>query len=289
MAKKRNSDRKWEEKLSGYDDEMKAAILSQLKKRERIRKWTSFFCIVLAVGCLGYFGMYYYFNERTIDDTSQLASLKISHGNAQTALTYTLSGDRDVPVLEEYSNLLTKNRNLIGWIKIDDTNIDYPVMQNSDREYYLTHNFDQQNDKNGCIFMDPDCDVLAPSMNLIVYGHHMSSGKMFGKLDLYKDREFLKKHDTISFDTIYEKGVYKVAYVFMDQIHQGNEITFKYYQFIDANSEEEFNSNIAAIEEMALFPANVPVSYGDRLLTLSTCDKTETKDGRFVVLAKKIG
>ncbi len=289
LAKKNKRDREWEEKLSGYDDEMKEAILAQLKKRERIRKLTSFLCIVLAVGCLGYFGAYYYFHERTSADTEALASMKIASGNVQTSLAYTLAADREAPVLDEYVNLLAKNKNLIGWLKIDDTNIDYPVMQNGDREYYLTHNFNQESDKNGCIFMDPDCDVLQPSTNLIVYGHHMSSGKMFGKLDLYKDREYMKAHDTIQFDTIYEKGIYKVAYVFMDEVHADNEVTFKYYQFIDANSEEEFNSNISAIEKMALFGANVSVSYGDRLLTLSTCDKTETKDGRFVILAKKIG
>ncbi len=289
LARKKKRDQQWEEKLAGYDDEMKEAILAQLKKRERIRKLTAFALFLVAVACLGYITFYSYDYERTSADTEEIASLRYSGGKVSTTLAYTLAADRDAPVLDEFVDLLAKNRNLIGWLKIADTNIDYPVMQNGDREYYLTHNFNQESDKNGCIFMDPDCDVLKPSTNLIVYGHHMSSGKMFGKLDLYKDPEYLKSHDTIQFDTIYEKGTYRIAYVFMDEVHADNEITFKYYQFIDANSEEEFNSNISAIEKMALFDANIKVSYGDRLLTLSTCDKTETKDGRFVVLAKKIG
>ncbi len=289
LARKKKRDREWEEKLAGYDDDMKEAILAQLKKRERIRKLTACALFLVAVACLGYITFYSYDYGRTNADNESLAAMKHAGGNVQLSLAYTLAADRDAPVLDEFVNLLAKNKNLIGWIKIDDTNIDYPVMQNGDREYYLTHNFNQESDKNGCIFMDPDCDVLKPSTNLIVYGHHMSSGKMFGKLDLYKDQAYLRAHDTIQFDTIYEKGTYKIAYVFMDEVHPDNEITFKYYQFIDANSEEEFNSNISAIEKMALFDANINVTYGDRLLTLSTCDKTETKDGRFVVIAKKVG
>ena len=80
-------------------------------------------------------------------------------------------------VLDEYKTLYEKNKKLIGWLKIDDTNIDYPVMQTSNNEYYLDHNFNQEYDKNGSLFLDKDCDIVHRNTNLIIYGHHMKSGK----------------------------------------------------------------------------------------------------------------
>ena len=190
-------------------------------------------------------------------------------------------------VLEEYKNLLNKNKKLIGWIKIDDTNIDYPVMQTSDNEYYLDHNLNQEYDKNGSIFMDKDCDVLKPSTNFIIYGHNMKSGKMFGSLDKYADQSFYEKHKEIRFDTLYEEGTYEVMYVFRSRVYQQDEIVFKYYQFYDANSEEEFQSYMKEMEALSLYDTGVKAEYGDHLLTLSTCDYEE-KDGRFVVVAKRV-
>ena len=190
-------------------------------------------------------------------------------------------------MLDEYKKLLNQYKNLIGWVKIDDTNIDYPVMQTSDNEYYLKRDLDGNNDKNGCIFMDKDCDVLKPSTNFIIYGHHMKSGNMFGKLDKYEDVSYYEKHPYIQFDTIYEKGIYQVMYVFRSRVYREDEIVFKYYQFIDANGEQEFNSYMKEMAAMSFYDTGVTAEYGDQLLTLSTCDYQET-NGRFVVVAKKI-
>ena len=135
--------------------------------------------------------------------------------------------------------------------------------------------------------MDKDCDVLKPSTNLILYGHHMKSGQMFGGLSLYSDQSYYEKHPCIQFDTIYEKGLYEIMYVFRSRVYSEDEIVFKYYQFIDAQSEQEFDSYMNDMEEMSLYDTGVTAQYGDRLLTLSTCDYQE-KNGRFVVVAKKV-
>ena len=110
---------------------------------------------------------------------------------------------------------------------------------------------------------------------------------MFGDLNKYSNEDYAKQHKLIQFDTIYEKGTYQVMYVFRSKIFYEDEITFKYYQFIDAGSEAEFNSAMDAMADMALFDTGVRASYGDCLLTLSTCDNSE-EDGRFVVVAKRI-
>ena len=270
------------------------AVQLALKKQELRRRWTVLVCMAVAVVCLGYFGAYVYFGQRTDSSYASLAALKdkpvLARESAgeEVVIHYVNEEKREIPeVLDEYKNLLNKNKKLIGWVKIDDTDIDYPVMQTSDNEYYLDHNLNQEYDKNGSIFMDKDCDAIEPSTNLILYGHHMKSGKMFGGLDKYQNEEYYKKHRYIDFDTIYEKGVYEVMYVFRSRVYSEEEVVFKYYRFIDAVSEIEFNSNMNEMAAIALYDTGVTAEYGDRLLTLSTCDYQE-QNGRFVVVAKKV-
>lgn len=288
MAKKSLKKQIAQYHLEEYDEKMQKAILAQLKKRQQRRRFITAVCAVLAVCSLGYFAGYYYLADRSGSQFEELAELK-KKAPVSAHIKVNKTGEQELPeILDEYKNLYNKNKSIIGWLKIDDTIIDYPVMQSPDYEYYLDHNFNQEYDKNGSIFMDPACDVLKPSTNLILYGHHMKSGKMFGELDRYQREGYMKEHSRIQFDTIYEKAEYQVMYVFRDSLKQDSEITFKYYQFIDANSPEEFTSNMLAMEEMSLYDTGVTASYGDQLLTLSTCDSSE-EDGRFVVVAKRVG
>lgn len=265
-----------------------------LKRRERTRRLFIAACGVVAVACVGYFGFYQFMAYRTQSAYDTLSELREREPNTGTQSETKVTvrdeaGEEEIvlTVLDEYSTLYNKNRSLIGWLKIDDTNIDYPVMQSPDADYYLTHNFNQEYDKNGSIFLDPACDIVHRNTNLIIYGHHMRSGKMFGSLDSYSSEKFYEEHKYITFDTIYEKGTYEVMYVFRSRIYNEDEIVFKYYQFIDVDSEQEFYSNMNEMAEMSLYDTGVTAVYGDKLLTLSTCDYRE-ENGRFVVVAKRI-
>ena len=277
--------------LDSYDEKMQQEILLEFKKRERRRRLTVVLCSVVALACFGYFGVYYYFADRTQADFENLASLKgnttLAAGPPTVTIHRTEGEEIELEVLEEYQTLYNKNKSLIGWLKIDDTNIDYPVMQTANNEYYLDHNYSQEYDKNGSLFLDKDCDIVHRNTNLIIYGHHMKSGKMFGNLNKYSSEEYAKQHATIQFDTIYEKGTYEVMYVFRSRIYNEEEIVFKYYQFFDAASEKEFNSQMQEMAALSLYDTGVTASYGDELLTLSTCDNSE-QDGRFVVVAKRV-
>lgn len=274
-----------------YDEEMQKQILHELHKREVRRKLIIGLSSLVAVFCFGYFGIYYYFNARTSMDYETLASLKGSDvlANAPKANEISLhkTGFQLPDVLDEYKTLYEKNKKLIGWLEIDDTIIDYPVMQTGDNEYYLDHNFNQEYDKNGSLFLDYNCNVYPRSTNMIIYGHHMKSGQMFGQLQKYAKESYGEKHSIIRFDSIYEEAEYQVMYVFRSQVYNEDEFVFKYYQFIDANSEEEFNSYMEEMAGLSLYDTGVTASYGDSLLTLSTCDNSQT-DGRFVVVAKRI-
>ena len=275
--------------LEDYDENMQKEIIAVLKKKERNRKLLIALCSVIAIGCFGYFGVYYYFAQKNQSEYNDLANLKGNRSLSGQGITihYTKDEDIELTVLKEYETLYSKNKKLIGWLKIDDTNIDYPVMQTSNNEYYLDHNYNQEYDKNGSIFLDADCDVVHRNTNLIIYGHHMKSGKRFGNLNKYSSESYYKDHSKIQFDTIYEKGTYEVMYVFRSRIYNEDEIVFKYYQFLDAASEAEFNSNMQEMAALSLYDTGVSAVYGDELLTLSTCDNSET-DGRFVVVAKRI-
>lgn len=277
--------------IDDFDEQMQKEVRAVLKRNELKRRLIVGICTVVALGCFGYFGVYYYFADRTQADYEKLSDLKgsraLSSAVPSVMIHYTEDEEIELTVLEEYETLYSKNRSLIGWLKIDDTNIDYPVMQTTNNEYYLDHNYEQEYDRNGSLFLDAACDVVRRNTNLIIYGHHMKSGKMFGNLNKYSSESYCKKHSTIQFDTIYEKGTYEVMYVFRSRIYNEDEIVFKYYQFLDAASEKEFNSNMLEMAALSLYDTGVTASYGDELLTLSTCDNSE-EEGRFVVVAKRV-
>ncbi len=287
--------------LNDYNPEMQQAILKEIKKRERIRRIILCVSIFILIGCSGYVIVYQYMTIRTQRDVEKLAALredmqdnvilKQNQSNDESPMYHANITEQDnLPspeILPLYEDLYNQNKSLIGWIKIADTIIDYPVMQTVNNEYYLDHNFHQQYDKNGSIFMDAQCSVYPRSDNLILYGHHMKSGKMFGYLWKYESQDYYKKHPHIEFDTIYETGIYEVMFVFRDKVYSKEDVNFKYYEFINAFSEQEFNSYMAEMAAMSYYDTGVVAKYGDRLLTLSTCDY-EQSNGRFVVVARKI-
>ena len=284
-------------KKKSFDEvQMEKYVKQELIKQEKRRKWMLALCGAVGTFCLAYFGFYAYEGYRTEQNFAQMSEIKeqtekdIALGvyeEEPVQITYTQ--EKDAPeVLDEYKKIFNMNKKLIGWLKIDDTNIDYPVVQTSDNVYYLTHNINQEEDRNGTLFLDASCDVINGSTNYIVYGHDMRSGNMFGKLDKYKKESYYEEHKYITFDTIYEKATYEVMYAFESKVYKQEDVDFKYYQFIDAYSEVEFNSYMKEMASWSLYDTGVTAQYGDQLLTLSTCDKSVTANGRFVVVAKRI-
>ena len=281
-------------RLEDFDRDMQEQIIAVLRKKEKKRRVLIAACMFLCIVSFGYLGAYYQVSAKSAREFEELAALK--EAGLQSALSgekkvkiHLTEEDTTVPdILPEYEKVHQKNQKLIGWVKIDDTIIDYPVMQTINNEYYLDHNFNQEEDRNGCIFMDYQCDVIKGCDNIILYGHHMKSGKMFGTLNKYSSESYFEEHPVIQFDTIYEKGKYQVMYVFRSKVYSEEDVTFKYYQFINAASEMEFNSYLNEMAALSLYDTGVTAAYGDKLLTLSTCDYQEKK-GRFVVVAKKIG
>ena len=188
-------------------------------------------------------------------------------------------------MLAKYASLYAQNHDLFGWLRIDGTAIDYPVMHTpSDPERYLHTNFAREYSYGGVPFIDAACS--ADSDNLLIYGHNMLDGSMFRSLMKYQEKTYWQAHPTISFDTLYEQGEYEVLAAFYDRVYYRYEDCFKFYQFIDAEDEADFDDAISNFRAKALYDTGVTTAYGDKLITLVTC-AYQVEDGRFVVVARK--
>lgn len=186
---------------------------------------------------------------------------------------------------EKYAAVYKQNNDFVGWISIEGTNIDYPVMQTVDTpNYYLKRNFDKQYSDYGVPYVQENCD-LEFSDNCVLYGHHMNNGTMFSDLCKYADEDFYREHKTIRFDTLSGFGEYEVIAAFKTAAY--SEQGFKYYHFTLADSAEDFNAYIAKCKELSLYDTGVTAEYGDRLITLSTCEYS-SPNGRMVVVAKQV-
>lgn len=203
-------------------------------------------------------------------------------------------------ILPEYIDLYQQNSDLIGWLSIEDTVIDYPVMQCiSDENYYLTYDFYREENKNGCLILDNDSvagvgtrrqnyeNGTRPSTNLMIHGHTMKSGQMFGSLKLYEDKEYGMAHSTICFDSLYERREYELIAVFYSQVFYENEDVFKYYRFFQADTQEAFDDWYNNIKELSLYDTGVTAEFGDEFITLSCC-AYHVENGRFVVVGKRV-
>ena len=185
---------------------------------------------------------------------------------------------------QELERLHALNEDCIGWITIDGTKIDYPVMYAPDNEdYYLKHDFDKKYSIYGVPYVEEACEVKKPSDNIIIYGHRMNNGSMFAGLSGYESREFYKEHKTIRFDTLWHQDKYEVVAVFKTVGAGG----FSYYGFTDAKDEDDFNSFMEKVKELSLYDTGVDTAYKDKLITLSTCEYSR-KNGRLVVVAKRM-
>lgn len=178
-----------------------------------------------------------------------------------------------------------KNPDCIGWLKIEGTMVDYPVMYRpGDKNYYLHRDFDGNYAASGALFISEICDP-EDCDNLLIYGHHMNSGTMFAALEGYKKYSFFQEHPLISYSTLQGEEMYQVVTAFSTPVYTKND--FAYYNFSKAVSMMDYENYITKCRSLSYYETGISVEYGDRLLTLSTCEYSH-KNGRMVVVAKKV-
>lgn len=189
----------------------------------------------------------------------------------------------ETTVFDKYRPLYEQNNDLVGWIRIDGTGIDYPVMQTpSNPDYYLKHSFEKKWSDYGVPYVDGSC-TIGLSNNLIIYGHNMKNGTMFHDLVNYTKNGFYEAHPVIYFDSVDAPGQYQIIAAFR---YNTNKETFVYNEHTDMN-EVEFAEYVENCRARSIYDTGFSAKFGDQLITLSTCEYTYT-NGRFVVVAKKI-
>lgn len=190
------------------------------------------------------------------------------------------SGETGSGILPEYRELYLQNPDLVGWVRIPGTAIDYPVVHSPHSlGYYLTHDFYRAENSCGCIYLEERCDPASPQDNLILYGHHMADGSMFAGLMDYRSPDFLEAHPRIFFDTLKSRRTYRIFAVFAVDPEE-----FPYHRFVSFTDAAEFDGFVAECRARSFYDTGILPVWGEELLCLSTCEYSRD-NGRLVVAA----
>lgn len=184
-----------------------------------------------------------------------------------------------------YRELQSRNPDMAGWIRIEGTRIDYPVMQTPDEpDYYLHRDFNKKKSSYGIPYMAEFCRYEEPGTNLLIYGHHMRNGAMFAALDGYTEEAYYREHPFIQFDTVDRAGSYEIAAAV--RIDASGEAAI-WQDLLFPSEEAVWKRAWEAFRQQSFYQTGVDLEYGDRLLALVTCEYT-LKDGRLMVVAREI-
>lgn len=228
--------------------------------------------------------------KRFLDDRkteNEFASLQAMIDTTATTDTQDPTGESVNPNGAKFAALRDKNSDFIGWISIDGTNLDFPVMYApTNKDFYLRHDFNKEYSIYGVPYLDEKTTLgaNAESDNLIIYGHNMKTGTIFGCLTGYKKADYYQQHPYIEFDTVYGDAQYEVFAAFA--IDVVNDTSFVYNQYIDMD-EESYNAYVEEVCRRSDVDTGIRPAYGEQLLTLSTCEYS-TDNGRFVVVARRV-
>lgn len=177
-----------------------------------------------------------------------------------------------------FQTLLEMNSDFVGWLDIENTRVSYPVVHGEDNDFYLTHNFDRVEDKVGAIFMDYRNEINSFAKNLIIYGHNMKDGSMFGTLKEYLDPTYFKEQNMITFEISDRTYIWEVF-----SVYESSDLDWMVTSF---GIEDDYQHFLDEIVDRSVINSEMMVSQEDHILTLATCTSSDEK--RFVLHAKLI-
>ncbi len=202
---------------------------------------------------------------------------------AEPAAEYSIS--MEGRSLEQYAALKEQNSDVIGWIRIEGTVIDYPVMYTpEDRDFYLHRGFDKESSAYGMIYMDGACNLETGGLNYLLYGHHMKNGSMFAKLENYKYQSYFEEHPVVVFDTLTEYAEYEV---FGAISLSADDVSDEFLRDLLAQDEESYQRLVDTVKAESYYDTGITPVWPQQLLTLATCEYSQ-QNGRLMVFARKI-
>lgn len=256
--------------------------MAKISARAKKNIWIVAMIVCLIVFVVSAYMLYGYFAEASKAEDAYRALLKeappVSDGET----------DDYSDMMPFYNSLHERNDDFVGWLRLYGTDISYPVMQTPENEeYYLQRNFDKGYSRYGALFASARSDVKKPSPLVIIYGHDMKNGSMFGNLEDYTDPEYYGDHRYIRFDGLDKRRSYEIMLVTRTVVNTGASSEFRYYEYSDFADEADFDEFIEQAQKEAYFDTGVTASFGDRLLLLSTCEDN-SQNGRLLILAKEV-
>ncbi|WP_058830917.1 class B sortase [Paenibacillus polymyxa] len=258
-----------------------------MSKTKKVLIAVSFLVLVFSLANIARIFLWGYADQVKIEELAKVWEEQSDKGGGEAIPSPLITKANEPVMLPEFRELYERNPDIVGWLKINGTRIEYPVMQNpQDEQYYLDHDFDKKKSKLGLPFLDEHSRINGSDI-LLIHGHHMKNGWMFKDLMKYKQESFYKEHATFQFSTLYEKEEYEVVAVILSQVYRKSDDVFKYYQIEKVSTPVEFDSYVQNIQKLALYETGVTPRYGDKLIVLSTCEYS-TENGRLAVVARKL-
>ncbi|MDR1815817.1 MAG: class B sortase, partial [Clostridiales Family XIII bacterium] len=259
------------------------------ERAERKRRRRNAGTIILIILCAAVFAFsawqlikYYHANNVAESGFEEIRPPAVSdEGGVQTELTYE-------DLLPYYKQLKAENEDFVGWLRIPDTVIDYPVMQTKppkNPEYYIDKNFKKEYQAAGSIFASEISDVDRPSDAVILYGHHMKTGTMFGSMGDFLKQDFFDAHRDVIFDTMTGRNEYVIYGLFKTQVYTDDPAEFAYYSVSDFTTQSAFDDFMKQVDaKLQISDAAMRPMLGDKILMLSTCEYSQ-ENGRLVIVA----
>ena len=290
------------------------------KIKQRIRRIQRFLSVIVIL-CLGYLALYRWDSIKQAKEAARLqeiagafaepsagsavvpsteaaGSVSAVHNSREAGLSASPSSD-DVhsesenpgsdkkSVLSGYENLLKINPQVLGWIAIPGTGLSFPLLQGDDNDYYLHHDIYRQDSRYGAIFLDHRADLYGGESNMIIYGHHMRDGSMFGSLKEYNDRSYFEEHPSFFLFLPEEEREYEIIAILKNDIYSREKEPFQYYDYEHIETKEMFDEYCQGIKSHSLYDTGLTAEYGDELVTLCTCSYSG-KDQRLLVVGRRL-
>lgn len=241
---------------------------------------TIFLTILLI--CAGVLFLDWYDGYKSEKEREQLVSEMQSAAQQITAPM----GENDI--LPAFKPLYSKNKDTVGWIKIDGTPIDYVVVQTDNNDDYLRNAYDGSYNRNGTIFLDYQSKFNPKGKNIVIYGHNMKTQAMFSTLGEYKSVEYYQKHPVVEFNTLYDYAKYKIfAVVLMDASPDASSSNSEFKLYSQFSSDDSFKNYIDTIRDHSLLDIDVDVKKDDLIISLVTCSY-DINDGRYAIFAREV-